>query len=89
MDRYVTVRFFRVDARRGSIPFSAALKQISQLALLEREVEIDEEIIVRLERFAPLGSPTRGELIRRQTSNLPPKALEHFQNEPPYPAARR
>jgi hypothetical protein len=36
---------------------------------------VEEEIVVRLERLQAQGNMTRGEIIRRQTSNLPPKAL--------------
>jgi hypothetical protein len=75
LDRNVNVRFFHVEQAAGAATFSAALRQISQLALLDREAEVEDEIVVRLERADFQGNFARGELIRRQTSNLPPKAL--------------
>jgi hypothetical protein len=75
VDRTVTIRFYRIEQRGGAPAASAVLQQIGRLALLDREAEVEEEIVVRLERLQAQGNMTRGEIIRRQTSNLPPKAL--------------
>jgi hypothetical protein len=54
---------------------SAVLRQIAGLGLLEREAEIEDGITVRLESADFPTNKARGEIIRRQMSNLPPKAL--------------
>jgi hypothetical protein len=43
--------------------------------LLDREAEVGDGIAVRLERADFPTDNARGELIRRQVTNLPPKAL--------------
>jgi hypothetical protein len=75
MDRLVNVRFFRVEGLRNDAPsFSAALSRIAAMPLPDREVEIAEEVIIRLERLIPADGLLSGELIRRQIANLPPHA---------------
>jgi hypothetical protein len=76
MDRNVTVRFYTVETQSNP-PHSlrSALQQIAGLTLLDREAEVDEGIVVRLEHADFPANDACGEIIRRQISNLPPKAL--------------
>jgi hypothetical protein len=75
VDQNVTIRFYRIEQRNDATPVSAVLEHIEGLALLDRDVEVEDGIVVRLEQCQTQRHFTRGEVIRRQTSNLPPKAL--------------
>jgi hypothetical protein len=76
VDKTVNVRMFEVEAREGAMPFSQALGQIAARPLAAREREIEPDIVIRLERLTDQRGVIVGEMVRRQTANLPPKALE-------------
>jgi hypothetical protein len=76
VDRNVAVRFYTIETQTNP-PQSlrSALQRIAGLDLLNREAEVEDGIVVRLEHADFPANGVRGEIIRRQTSNLPPKAL--------------
>jgi hypothetical protein len=74
MDKTVNVRMFEVEAREGAMPFSQALGQIATRPLAAREREIEPDIVIRLERLAQHRGVLLGEMVRRQTANLPWRA---------------
>jgi hypothetical protein len=75
VDRTVTVRFYTVGTNTGAPSLRRALQDIAARSLLDREDEVEDGVVVRLERAEFPTNLARGELIRRQISNLPPKAL--------------
>ncbi len=75
MDKTVNVRIFSVRKANDAVPdFSAALRGIINLELKQRELEADEDVVIRLERLEENGELMSGELIRLQISNLPSEA---------------
>lgn len=75
MDRRVTTRFYTVDKKDEDGPdLSTCLERIGRLRLAERECELSEEISLRIEKINTDGRFIRGEIIRRQTQNLPARA---------------
>lgn len=64
-----------MEAKADSVGLGTALRRIAALGLLEREAEIEDGITVRLESADFPTNEVRGEIIRRQMANLPPKAL--------------
>ena len=75
MDKTVNVRIFSVRKANDTVPdFSAALRGIINLELKQRELETDEDVVIRLERLEENGQLMSGELIRLQISNLPSEA---------------
>lgn len=76
MDRNVRVRFFTVEqVGDNGINFSDALTQIARIPDLgDREFEVEPEVILRMERLNDHHGLISGEIVRRQTENLPPRA---------------
>ena len=75
MDKRVNVRLFMVVRGEDTeTEFSAALNHIFCKELGDREYEVETGIIIRLERLSAFNNYICGEIIRRQTENLPPKA---------------
>ena len=76
MDKSVSIRMFSVEQREGhGVLFSAALRAIFARELVAREREVEPEIVIRLERLSDDAPVVRGEIMRLQSANLPPKAL--------------
>lgn len=77
MDRMVNVRFYSVENVDGdATPFADCLHQIADRQLPDRESEVEPEIVIRLERHDIDGpNIVKGELVRIQSENLPPKAV--------------
>lgn len=74
MDKAINVRLFSVETKEaGGLSFSTALQNIGTLGLELRERQIEEDIIVRLERLERVTRVLAGEFVRLQTTNLPPK----------------
>ncbi|HLO75350.1 MAG TPA: hypothetical protein VK196_02700 [Magnetospirillum sp.] len=78
MDRNVRVRFFTVhQVRDNGVNFSDALRRIDAIPeLADRELEVEPEVILRMERMEERRGLISGEFVRRQTENLPPRASE-------------
>ncbi|WP_152415167.1 DUF6731 family protein [Caenispirillum salinarum] len=78
MDTTVNIRFFEVQ-RQADFPehFSECLSEAADLDLAEREVEIQENVVLRLERLEEKsrGRILAGELVRLQSQNLPARAM--------------
>lgn len=82
MAHSVTVKFFKVDRREATgLNFSDALRKVDEIMpLAKRERDVGTETIpaiVRLERFSETGPYIEGELIRRQSDDLPPEATDN------------
>tara|TARA_R110002110_G_scaffold415538_1_gene650515 strand:+ start:7665 stop:8540 length:876 start_codon:yes stop_codon:yes gene_type:complete len=77
MDKTVNVRFYSVENIDGdSVKFSDCLADVFKKSLPARELEVEPDIIVRLEKLSPLdGHFFSGQLVRLQSHNLPPKAI--------------
>ncbi|MFN4281856.1 MAG: DUF6731 family protein [Alphaproteobacteria bacterium] len=75
MDRTVSIRFYSVEhPNGGGLGFSACLDQLNDLDLEERELEVADDIVLRLERYNPQPRYVIGEVLRRQSQNLPSRA---------------
>lgn len=80
MDNTVTAKYFKVSADGNGAPdFLEFLREIAGLELAERETDIAWEgqaaLIIRLESLANKQQGFYvGELIRKQTENIPPEA---------------
>ena len=80
MDNQITAKAYIVRKREGcAVEFLDVLKEIEQKSLKDRQVDINlgqnSPLIVRLERLE--GSQQGyvcGELVRKQTDNIPPEA---------------
>ena len=75
MDRLVNVRLFSVELKdQAGRPFSDAIQRIAGMGLVDREHELEPDLVIRLERTDIQGRFIVGEFVRRQTTNLPPRA---------------
>ncbi|WP_146747636.1 hypothetical protein [Paramagnetospirillum kuznetsovii] len=76
MDRNICVRFFTVErSGNNAIRFGDALRQIAGIMdLANRELEVEPEVILRLEKLRDERGMISGEFVRRQTQNLPSRA---------------
>lgn len=75
MDAWINARYYRVSdkpnfARQN---FCELLEHGYQSPPLERERDLGQGVVVRLERFQRLGRFTYGEFSRVQTVNIPPQ----------------
>lgn len=76
MDRTVTIKFYHVTHGDGNrVRFSDALERIADRTLLDREYELEPGLVFRLENCRSEGGMVVGEIVRRQTENLPPEAI--------------
>lgn len=76
MDTTITGRAFRVsEPSAGRKDFhELLLAQAAKPSLKAREVDIGEEVILRLERGVRTGEWLEGEFVRVQTKQIPPQA---------------
>ncbi len=77
MDRTINVRFFSIENFEGDqTSFADCLRQAARPNLSDREVEIEEGIVIRLERLRAIApSMLAGQFVRIQSENLPPRAI--------------
>lgn len=75
MDRTVRINFYQITRKpREETPFGDALSAVLRRDLLAREYEVEPEIMFRMERARRYQGLILGEMVRRQTENLPPQA---------------
>jgi hypothetical protein len=76
MDRHVNVRFFSVENADGAeASFGDCLLGIARRSIANRESEVSDGIIIRLERLRETSNILAGQFVRIQSENLPPRAV--------------
>jgi hypothetical protein len=90
MDKMVCIKFYQIQRlSKDDEAFSDSLNR----AFSRRQgewINLEEDVYVRLERFAIEGTYITGEFTRKQTVNLPPKVKNNGMLEPsPDPIAHR
>lgn len=76
MDSKITIRFFRIEQIHQTVPaFEAALQHAFSASRTAKGRERDVGgAIIRLERLEKSSSCWNGEMVRKQTENIPPAA---------------
>jgi hypothetical protein len=78
LDRWVTVRFYRVDRKNAVGPlFSDCIRQAYGRGDGHRECDIGDEILLRIDNVVEAGGYLSGQYLRRQLRNLPPRLADH------------
>lgn len=71
MDRDVTVRFYEIASEEGVVTIDEALRALDALPKPDREYEVGDHVILRLEHLQELDGLLIGDITRVQTANLP------------------
>jgi len=75
MDANVSLRFFRIQKPDAQSPApDIVLKNLFNRELKDREIALDEGVLLRLERYEPEATYRVGEFCRIQKTNIPPSA---------------
>lgn len=80
MDQKIVAVFYEVQPKNDAVPdFDAALNSVYARGVEpgERELQISEDVTVRLERLNSHGDWMEGEMTRIQVDNIPHEALPH------------
>lgn len=72
MDRVVTARFYEVVGMDVGLPFKEAIEKVAAIASrADRERNLGNDLVLRLEHLETHGNLTVGDMTRIQTENLP------------------
>lgn len=84
MDRNVTVRFYEIDHRNPTAPvMEAALRTLNARSKRDREEDVGDEVVLRLEHLEEQDGLFLGDVTRVQSHNLPGHVVENTLNRLP------
>lgn len=66
--------FFRASDLEGGADIPEILRSLARKNVHEREISVNRDVVIRLERFNEDGDFIEGEFCRKQVSDLPPAA---------------